>query len=69
MDTTDNKPVMMDRIFEALKAKQQEFPGLRMGQLIANCIPPDKAIFYLSDEAFLNAIWRFKPSESECKYM
>lgn len=40
------------KIEDALNA----FPELRIGQLIVNVLPPDKDLFYISDEELMKAI-------------
>ena len=45
------------RLLHAIADAQERYPGLRLGQLIANALPAGKDIFYLEDNELAMLIY------------
>lgn len=53
--------VPVDVFSSILKKKMAQYPDLRIGQLLSNCIPPGKDLFSLSTVELCQAIQNYNP--------
>ena len=49
----------LDELLALLKEAKSTFPGLRIGQILINSVPPNRDLFYVSDEELLEKLKAF----------